>query len=69
MQGDGLVVADVAPALAFAREELRVETPCDDRVDHNVIVAVDVEILGDDEELTVSTVGACAVILVSRGKL
>lgn len=65
MQCDRLVVADVAPAFAFAREELRVETPCDDRVDYNVVVAVDVEILGDDEELTVPTVGARAVILIS----
>lgn len=65
MQCDRLIVADVAPAFAFACEELRVETPRDDRVDYNVIVAVDVEILGDDEELTVPTVGARTVILVS----
>lgn len=69
MQCDCLVVADVAPAFAFAREEFGVETPGDDGVDHNVVVAVDVEVLGDDEELTVSTTGASTRILVSRGRL
>jgi hypothetical protein len=64
MQCDCLVVADVAPAFAFACQELRVETPGDDRVDYNVVVAVDIEFFRDYEELAVSTVGACAVNLI-----
>lgn len=65
MQCDCLVIADVAPAFAFAREKLGVETPRYDRVDDHVVIAVNIELLGNDEKLTISTVGACASISIS----
>lgn len=65
MQCNCLVIADVAPAFALAREQLGVETPRYDRVDDNVVIAVDVKLLRDDEKLTISTVGACAAISIS----
>lgn len=56
-----LVISDVAPAFAFARQKLRIETPGDDRIDHDIIAAIEVELLWDSEELAVSAVGARAV--------
>lgn len=51
VEGDGLVVSDVAPAFAFAGEEFGVEAPGDDGVDDELVGAVDVELLRDGEEL------------------
>jgi hypothetical protein len=65
VQCDRLVIAHIAPAFAFAREELWVEAPGDDRVYNDIIVAVDVEFFGDHEELSVSAVRACAANSVS----
>lgn len=49
-----LVVRDVSPALSFAREEFRVETPGNDGVGYHVVAAVDVIFLGNNEELTLA---------------
>lgn len=54
MQRHGLVVCDVAPAFAFASDELGVEAPCDDGVDDNVVCAVEVVLFGDGEELALA---------------
>lgn len=54
MQRDRLVVADVAPCFALAREELGIEAPCDHRVDDHVVGAVDVHSFRDREKVTVA---------------
>lgn len=53
-----LVVRDVAPAFAFAREQLRVEAPRDHRVDDRVVAAVRVVFLRDGEELPLAAAGS-----------
>lgn len=40
VQGDGLVVGDIAPALAFAGDQFGVEAPSNDGVDDCVVCAV-----------------------------
>lgn len=54
MQCDGLIVCNVAPAFAFAGDELWIETPRHDGIDDGVIGAVEVVFLGDGEELSVA---------------
>lgn len=49
MQRDSLIIRDVAPALTLADEQLRVEAPGNDRVDHRIIGAVEIVLLGDVE--------------------
>jgi hypothetical protein len=66
VQGDGLVVGDVAPALAFTGEQFRVKAPGDDRVDDDVVAAVCVVILGDDEELPLAAAGSGSALCESR---
>jgi hypothetical protein len=61
VQGDGLVVCDVSPALAFAGDQLRVEAPGDDGVDDCVVCAVQVVFFGDGEELALAVAGAGSV--------
>lgn len=62
VQSDGLVVCDVAPALAFAGEQFRVEAPGDDGVDDDFVGVVDVVFFGDGEELAVAAARPCAAI-------
>ena len=56
VKADGLVVADIAQALAagVAHEELRVEAPGDDRLRDDLVVAVDVDTLGHVKESLVA---------------
>lgn len=54
MQTDGLIVCDTAPALTLADEELRIETPGNNGVDHRVIGAVEVVLLRNSEKLAIS---------------
>lgn len=54
MQGDGLVVCDVAPAFAFARDQFWVEAPGDDGVDDDVVGAVEIVFFWDGEELALA---------------
>lgn len=67
MQCDGLIVRDITPALALADEELRIEAPGDDRVDHSVIGAVEVVLLGDGEELAVAVRGSRPAVRYEYG--
>lgn len=54
VEADGLVVSDVAPALAVAFEELRVEGPADDRIENEGVGVVGVVLrrYGDEVSLT-----------------
>lgn len=61
MQRDSLVVCNIAPSLPFTGEEFRVETPCYDRIDDDIITAVQVMLLGNREELPVAIGGTCSV--------
>jgi hypothetical protein len=54
MQGHGLVVCNIAPAFAFAVEQLGVEAPGDDGVDDDVVGAVEVMLFGNGEELALT---------------
>lgn len=67
MEGDSLVVSDISPAFAFARQELGVETPSYDRVDNEVISAVGIILFGDSEELTLAAGGAGSGLGISFG--
>lgn len=67
MQRDGLVVRDVAPALALADEEFRIEAPGNDRVDHRVIGTVKIMLLGDVEQLAIAVRGPRPVVKYKHG--
>lgn len=49
MQRDGLIICDVTPALTLTDEELWIEAPGNEGVDHRVIGAVEIVLLGDGE--------------------
>ena len=61
VQRDRLVVGHVAPAFAFPREQLRVEAPCDHRVDYCLVDTVVVVFFGDCEELALAAAGSGSV--------
>ena len=61
MQRDRLVVGHVAPAFALPREQFRVETPCDHRVDDGLVDTVVVVFFGDCEELALAAAGSGSV--------
>ena len=54
VQSDGLVVRDITPALPFASQKLRVEAPGNDGIDDDIVVAVEVVLLGNNKELPLS---------------
>lgn len=64
VQSYRLVVRHVAPALAFAGEQLGVEAPGNDRIDHRLIDAVIVVFFGDGEEVALATAASGSVCFV-----
>lgn len=50
-----LIIGHVTPSFSFACHELRIEAPCNDRVDYNIVCAVDVYSFRNNEELSVAT--------------
>lgn len=54
MEAHGLVVGDVAPAFALAREQFGIEAPRNDRGNDQITGTIHVEPLRDDKELTLA---------------
>lgn len=60
-----LIVGHVAPSFSFACHKLRIEAPCNDRVDYNIVCAIDIYPFRNDEELSVAAGYASPRIRVS----
>lgn len=51
MQANGLVVRHVSPSLSVSRQEFRIETPRENRIQDPVIVGIRIVSFGDLEEM------------------
>lgn len=49
-----LIIGHVTPSFSFACNELRIEAPCYDRVDYNIVCAVDIYSFRNNEKLSVA---------------
>lgn len=60
-----LIVGYIAPSFSFACYKFRIEAPCDNRVDYDVVCAVDIYSFRNVEELAVAAGYASPGIRVS----
>lgn len=60
-----LIVGHVTPSFSFACHELRIEAPCNDRVDYDIVCAVNVHSFRNNKKLSVAAGYSGSAFLIS----